>query len=218
MRDFTITIGKIYDAIMQVNKLKDKLVEDVQAVNEYQDFSKEVKEKRIAEIKQEYNKKHSDLKSDMLEAVVDLKTIIASTPYEYSAELEHSIDYIRTMADAGILTDGMFTQEMDKYRGREMDYVFATEKLKGSVSTEKFDRYTFSTYKRDLNGELVFVSPLDHFKQLEKSIDSGDDLMVAHLLEQTESKLGIESVGRQKYNAEIQEKIHKYEENIPAII
>lgn len=218
MRDFTITIGKIYDAIMQVNKLKDKLVEDVQAVNEYQDFSKEGKEKRIAEIKQEYNKKHSDLKSDMLEAVVDLKTIIASTPYEYSAELEHSIDYIRTMADAGILTDGMFTQEMDKYRGREMDYVFATEKLKGSVSTEKFDRYTFSTYKRDLNGELVFVSPLDHFKQLEKSIDSGDDLMVAHLLEQTESKLGIESVGRQKYNAEIQEKIHKYEENIPAII
>lgn len=218
MRDFTITIGKIYDAIMQVNKLKDKLVEDVQAVNEYRDFSKEGKEKRIAEIKQEYNKKHSDLKSDMLEAVVDLKTIIASTPYEYSAELEHSIDYIRTMADAGILTDGMFTQEMDKYRGREMDYVFAREKLKGSVSTEKFDRYTFSTYKRDLNGELVFVSPLDHFNQLEKSIDSGDDLMVAHLLEQTESKLGIESVGRQKYNAEIQEKIHKYEENIPAII
>lgn len=218
MRDFTITTGRIYDAIMQVNKLKNKLVEDVQAVNGYRDFSKEGKEKRIAEIKQEYNKKYSDLKSDMLEAVGDLKTIVASTPYEYSAELEHSIDYIRTMADAGILTDRMFIQEMDKYRGREMDYVFAREKLKGSVSTEKFDRYTFSTYKRDLNGELVFVSPLDRFNQLEKSIDSGNDLMMAHLLEQTENKLGIESVGRQKYNAEIQEKIHKYEENIPAII
>lgn len=218
MRDFTITTGKIYDAIMQANKLKNKFLEDVQAVNEYRDFSKEGKEKRIAEIKQEYNKKHNDLKSDMLEAVVDLKTIIASTPYEYSEELEHSIDYIRTMADAGILTDGMFMQEMDKYRGREMSYVFAREKLKGYVSTEKFDMYTFSTYQRDLNGELVFVSPLEYFNQLEKSIENENDLMVAHLLEETENKLGTESVGRQKYNAEIQEKLHKQEENRPVII
>ena len=139
----------------------------------------------------------------MLDAVAEIKGAVAGTPYEYSADLEHSIDYIKTMADAGILTDAMFAHEMDKYRGSEMSYVFAREKLKGSIPIDRFNDYTFSTYgDYDVNGQRSFVSPLEHFNKLEEYIESGNDIMTAHMMEETENKLGIESVGRRNYNAQ----------------
>lgn len=155
----------------------------------------------------------------MIDTVEELKNNIAGKPYEYGADLEHSIDFIRTMADAGILTDAMFMHEMDKYRGREMDYVFAREKLKGSIPVERFDAYTFSTYgDYDVNGNRAFVSPLEHFDKLEEYIKSGNDIMTAHMLEQTESKLGIESVGRQNYREQQKAKLQSKIDNIPQVI
>lgn len=155
----------------------------------------------------------------MIDAVEEIKGTIASTPYEYSDELAHSIDYIKTMADAGILTDAMFTHEMDKYRGREMDYVFAREKLKGSIPVERFDTYAFSTYGNyDVNGKRSFVSPLEHFDKLEEYIKAGNDIMTAHMMEQTENKLGIESVGRRSYREQQKAKLHTMTENTPQLI
>ena len=203
MEDMTITTGKVYDAMMQVEKLRERFENAMQDINADRDLSQEGREKKIALIKADYTKKNDELKAFMLDAVAEIKGAVAGTPYEYSADLEHSIDYIRTMADAGILTDAMFTHEMDKYRGREMDYVFAREKLKGSIPVERFDNYTFSTYGNyDVNGRRSFVSPLEHFNKLEEYIKSDNDIMTAHMMQQTEDKLGIESVGRRNYNAE----------------
>lgn len=203
MEDMTITTGKIFDAMMQTEKLRERFENAMQDINADRDLSQEGKDKKIAVIKADFKKKNNDLKALMINAVEEIKGVIASTPYEYSADLEHSIDYIRTMADAGILTDAMFTHEMDKYRGREMDYVFAREKLKGSIPIDRFNDYTFSTYgDYDVNGERSFVSPLEHFNKLEEYIKSDNDIMTAHMMEQTENKLGIESVGRRNYNAE----------------
>ena len=182
-------------------------------------LSTEGKQKEIELIKQDYIKNVDKLKDDMIDTVEELKNNIAGKPYEYGADLEHSIDFIRTMADAGILTDAMFMHEMDKYRGREMDYVFAREKLKGSIPVERFDAYTFSTYgDYDVNGNRAFVSPLEHFDKLEEYIKSGNDIMTAHMLEQTESKLGIESVGRQNYREQQKAKLQSKIDNIPQVI
>ena len=198
-----ITTGKVYDAMIQAEKLRERFENAMQDINADRDLSEEGKEKKIAVIRTDYKKKNNDLKALMINAVEEIKGVIASTPYEYSADLEHSIDFIKTMADAGILTDAMFTHEMDKYRGREMDYVFAREKLKGSIPIDRFNDYTFSTYgDYDVNGERSFVSPLEHFNKLEEYIKSDNDIMTAHMMEETENKLGIESVGRQNYNAE----------------
>lgn len=203
MEDMTITTGKVYDAMMQAEKLRERFENAMQDINADRDLSEEGKEKKIAVIRTDYKKKNNDLKALMINAVEEIKGVIASTPYEYSADLEHSIDFIKTMADAGILTDAMFTHEMDKYRGQEVNYVFAREKLKGSIPIDRFNDYTFSTYgDYDVNGERSFVSPLEHFNKLEEYIESGNDIMTAHMMEQTENKLGIESVGRQNYNAE----------------
>ena len=151
--------------------------------------------------------------------LTEIKGVIASTPYEYSADLEHSIDFIKTMADAGILTDAMFTHEMDKYRGQEVNYVFAREKLKGSIPIDRFNDYTFSTYgDYDVNGERSFVSPLEHFNKLEEYIKSDNDIMTAHMMEQTENKLGVESVGRQNYNAEQKAKLQTMTANTSRLI
>ena len=219
MKDFSITTGSIYDCMMQTEKLRKQYENAVHDVSTDGDLSAEGKQKKIAVIKADYTKKNDELKALMIDAVEEIKGTVASTPYEYSDELAHSIDYIKTMADAGILTDAMFTHEMDKYRGREMDYVFAREKLKGSIPVERFDTYAFSTYGNyDVNGKRSFVSPLEHFDKLEEYIRAGNDIMTAHMMEQTESKLGIESVGRQNYREQQKAKLQTMTENTPQLI
>ena len=219
MKDFSITTGSIYDCMMQAEKLRKRFTEEVQEIQADGDLSNEGKEKRIAEAKERFNAKYSSLKADMLSGVTEIKDTIATTPYEYSADLEHSIDYVKTMADAGILSDGMFKHEMDKYKGNEMSLVYAREKLKGSIPLERFDGYTFSHYSDyDINGNRHVVSPLEHFNKLAKYIESDNEIMTAHLLEQTENKLGIESVGRQKYVAEKKAQLEEAEANTPLLI
>lgn len=219
MEDMKITTGKVYDAMMQAEKLREQFENAMQDINADRDLSQEGREKKIALIKADYTKKNNDLKALMINAVEEIKGVVASTPYEYDANLEHSIDYIKTMADAGILTDAMFTHEMDKYRGSEMSYVFAREKLKGSIPIEKFNDYTFSTYgDYDVNGERSFVSPLVHFNKLEEYIKSDNDIMTAHMMELTENKLGIKSMGRRNYNAEQKAKLQTMTENTPQLI
>lgn len=219
MNDMTITTGKVFDAMMQAEKLKEQFENAMQDINADRDLSEEGKRKKIAVIRTDYKKKNNDLKALMINAVEEIKGVVASTPYEYDANLEHSIDFIKTMADAGILTDAMFTHEMDKYRGREMDYVFAREKLKGTISIDRFNDYTFSTYgDYDINGKRSFVSPLEHFNKLEEYIKSDNAIMTAHMMQQTEDKLGIESVGRQNYNAEQIAKLQTMTANTPQLI
>lgn len=219
MEDMKITTGKVFDAMMQAEKLRERFENAMKDINTNKDLSEAGKEKKIAVIRTDYKKKNNDLKALMINAVEEIKGVIASTPYEYSADLEHSIDFIKTMADAGILTDAMFAHEMNKYRGREMDYVFAREKLKGSIPIDRFNDYTFSTYgDYDVNGERSFVSPLEHFNKLEEYIESGNDIMTAHMMEQTENKLGIESVGRRNYNSEQKAKLQTMTANTSRLI
>ena len=104
MENMTITTGKVYDAMMQAEKLRQRFENAVHDVNADGDLSAEGKEKKIAVIKADYTKKNNDIKAFMLDAVAEIKGAVAGTPYEYSADLEHSIDYIKTMADAGILS------------------------------------------------------------------------------------------------------------------
>lgn len=219
MKDFSITTGSIYDCMMQAEKLRKQFKEEVQEIQANRDLSDAGKEKHIAEAKERFNAKYNSLKADMLSGVAEIKNTIATTPYEYSADLEHSIDYIKTMAEAGILSDGMFKHEMDKYRGNEMSLVYAREKLKGSIPVERFDTYTFSHYSDyDMNGNRHIISPLEHFNTLEGYINGDNAIMTAHLLEQTENKLGIESVGRQKYVAEKKAQLEEAEANTPLLI
>lgn len=219
MEDMKIITGGVFDAMMQAEKLREQFENAMKDINADRDLSQEGKDKKIAVIKADFKKKNNDLKALMIDAVEEIKGVIASTPYEYSADLEHSIDYIKTMADAGILTDAMFTHEMDKYRGSEMSYVFAREKLKGSIPIDRFNDYTFSTYgDYDVNGERSFVSPLEHFNKLEEYIKSDNDIMTAHMMEQTENKLGVESVGRQNYNAEQKAKLQTMTANTSRLI
>lgn len=219
MKDMAIKTGGVYDAMMQAEKLRQRFENAVHDVNADGDLSAEGKEKKIAVIKADYTKKNDELKALMIDAVEEIKETIASTAYEYDANLEHSIDFIKTMADAGILTDAMFTHEMDKYKGNEMSLVYAREKLKGSIPVERFDTYTFSHYSDyDMNGNRHIISPLEHFNTLEGYINGDNAIMTAHLLEQTENKLGIESVGRQKYREQQKAKLQTMTENTPPLI
>lgn len=144
-------------------------------------------------------------------------TYITKPQHERKASIYNGLRYAGNTDSR--LTDAMFTHEMDKYRGSEMSYVFAREKLKGSIPVERFDNYTFSTYGNyDVNGRRSFVSPLEHFNKLEEYIKSDNDIMTAHMMEQTENKLGIKSMGRQNYNAEQKAKLQTMTANTSRLI
>lgn len=218
MRDLSMTTGSIYDCMMQCGKLKDKLARDLQEVNEDSDLSVEGKQRKSSEIKATFQKKYDSLKNDMLGYVDEMKQETIGTPYEYSADLEHSIDFIQTMAEANLLTDTMFKHEMDKYRGNEMSYAFAREKLKNVIPVERFDGYAFSSYgDYDVNGKRQFIPPQKHFETLSQYIADDNEIMTAHMMEQTEKKLGFESVGRQKYREEKQAQLKAREESVPEV-
>ena len=79
-----------------------------------------------------------------------------------------------------------------------------------------FDTYTFSHYSDyDMNGNRHIISPLEHFNTLEGYINGDNAIMTAHLLEQTENKLGIESVGRQNYREQQKAKLQTMTDNTP---
>ena len=218
-RDLSMTTGSIYDCMMQCERMKEKLARDLQEVNEDTDLNISGKQKRADAIKEVFQKKYNDLKKDMLEYVDEMKQATIGTPYEYSADLEHSIDFVKTMGEANLLTDAMFRHEMDKYRGNEMAYAFAREKLKSVIPAERFDGYAFSSYgDYDVNGKRQFVPPQKHFDDLARFIEEDNEIMTAHMMEQTENKLGIESVGRQNYREQQKAKLQTMTENTPQLI
>lgn len=81
MEDMTITTGKVYDAMMQAEKLREQFENAMQDINADRDLSQEGREKKIALIKADYTKKNNDLKALMIDAVEEIKGTIASTPY-----------------------------------------------------------------------------------------------------------------------------------------
>ena len=58
MEDMKITTGKVYDAMMQAEKLREQFENAMQDINADRDLSQEGREKKIALIKADYKKKN----------------------------------------------------------------------------------------------------------------------------------------------------------------
>ena len=76
MEDMKITTGKIFDAMMQAEKLREQFENAMKDINADRDLSQEGKDKKIAVIKADFKKKNNDLKALMIDAVEEIKGVI----------------------------------------------------------------------------------------------------------------------------------------------
>ena len=79
------------------------------------------------------------------------------------------------------------------------------EKLKDTIGTEVFDKFTFSGYsKGDIDSPSQFISPDAYFNQLRNALEKGDTVTTNYLMDGLESRLGVESSEGKTYKAERQ--------------
>ena len=142
---------------------------------------------------------------DMQEAVTELQNAVNTSQFTPSQEIRDTIDFIETMKAGGCLSDRVLNEQLSKFRGQEMNLIYLREKLKNSIGTDVFDKYTFSGYsKGDVDTPSQFISPDVYFEQLRKSLRNEDNTTTSYMMNGLEERLGIESAEGKKYKAERQ--------------
>lgn len=209
----TMTLGTIGDYMSLINQYKanyeqavDKVLTDSTRTNEY-------KNEQIAYYKKKLNENILSTKSKIKECITEIRQFVGK-PFDLSQNYNNAIDYISTMHKAGALNPLMVENIIDEYRGNEAVLLYLRTKLSEmGIQTYQFDENMFSMYETDVNGVKSFISPAVFFDDLEKTIDSGNNSLIAFALGKTEKVLGINSVGISNYISSISE-----EKEYPAVM
>ena len=201
--ELTMTLGTIGDCMSLINKYKADYKQAVDKILADKTRTSEFKNEQIAYCKKELNKNVLSAKSKIKESITEIRQ-------NYSA----AIDYISTMHRAKALNPTMIENIIEEYRGNESVLLYLRTKLSEmGIQTYQFDENMFSTYERDINGNETFISPTEFFDDLEKTIDKGNNNLIAFALGKTEKVLGINSVGISNYISSISE-----EKEYPAVM
>lgn len=209
----TMTLGTIGDYMSLINQYKanyeqavDKVLTDSTRTNEY-------KNEQIAYYKKKLNENILSTKSKIKECITEIRQFVGK-PFDLSQNYNNAIDYISTMHKAGALNPLMVENIIDEYRGNEAVLLYLRTKLSEmGIQTYQFDENMFSMYETDVNGVKSFISPAVFFDDLEKTIDRGNNSLIAFALGKTEKVLGINSVGISNYISSISE-----EKEYPAVM
>ncbi len=141
----------------------------------------------------------------MLEAINELQTAVNTSQFTPTQEMRDTIDFIETMKKGGCLSERVLDSQLSKFAGQETNLVYMREKLKDTIGTEVFDKFTFSGYsKGDIDSPSQFISPDAYFNQLRNALEKGDTVTTNYLMDGLESRLGVESSEGKTYKAERQ--------------
>ena len=207
--ELTINSGRVYAGMSKIAKAKQELKSKVQEIYSDPKLSDEGKREEEALYRNRYEKTRREVNEDMLEAINELQTAVNTSQFTPTQEMRDIVDFIETMKKGGCLSDRILDEQLSKFAGQETNLIYLREKLKDVVGTEPFDKFTFSGYsKADFDKPAQFVSPDVYFNQLREALEKSDNTMVAYLANGIESKLGIESVERKRYEAERQASVN----------
>jgi hypothetical protein len=203
--ELSINSGRIYAGMSKIANAKQELKNKVQEIYNNPKLSEKGKKEdelfwhnRCDEICRNANE-------DMQEAVTELQNAVNTSQFTPSQEMRDTIDFIETMKAGGCLSDRVLNEQLSKFRGQEMNLIYLREKLKNSIGTDVFDKYTFSGYsKGDVDTPSQFISPDVYFEQLRKSLRNEDNTTTSYMMNGLEERLGIESAEGKKYKAERQ--------------
>lgn len=201
--ELSINSGRIYAGMSKIANAKQELKNKVQEIYNNPKLSEKGKKEdelfwrnRCEEICKKANE-------DMQEAVTELQNAVNTSQFTPSQEMRDTIDFIETMKAGGCLSDRVLNEQLSKFRGQEMNLIYLREKLKNSIGTDVFDKYTFSGYsKGDVDTPSQFISPDVYFEQLRKSLRNEDNMTTSYMMNGLEERLGIESAEGKKYKAE----------------
>ena len=191
----TMALGTIGDCMSLINKYKADYKQAVDKVLADKTRTSEFKNEQIAYCKKELDKNVLSAKSKIKESITEIRQFVGK-PFDLSQNYNNAIDYISTMHKAGALNPLMVENIIDEYRGNEAVLLYLRTKLSEmGIQTYQFDENMFSTYETDVNGNQSFISPTVFFDDLERTIDGGNNNLIAFALGKTEKILGINSVG-----------------------
>ena len=203
--ELSINSGRIYAGMSKIANAKQELKNKVQEIYNNPKLSEKGKKEdelfwhnRCDEICRNANE-------DMQEAVTELQNAVNTSQFTPSQEMRDTIDFIETMKAGGCLSDRVLNEQLSKFRGQEMNLIYLREKLKNSIGTDVFDKYTFSGYSKGyVDTPSQFISPDVYFEQLRKSLRNEDNTTTSYMMNGLEERLGIESAEGKKYKAERQ--------------
>lgn len=210
--ELTMTLGTIGDCMSLINKYKADYKQAVDKILADKTRTSEFKNEQIAYCKKELNKNVLSAKSKIKESITEIRQFVGK-PFDLSQNYSAAIDYISTMHRAKALNPTMIENIIEEYRGNESVLLYLRTKLSEmGIQTYQFDENMFSTYERDINGNETFISPTE-FWWFRKTIDKGNNNLIAFALGKTEKVLGINSVGISNYISSISE-----EKEYPAVM
>lgn len=207
--ELSINSGRIFAGMSKISKAKQELRDKVQEIYSDPKLSDEGKKEYESIWRNKYEATCKKAIEDMQEAVNELQNAVVTDEFRPSPEMRDTIDFVKTMKAGGCLSDRVLNEQLSKFKGQEMNLIYMREKLKDCIGTEVFDKYTFSGYsKGDIDRPARFVSPDVYFSQLRESLEKGDNTMAVYLMNGLESRLGIESAERKRYETERQASVN----------
>lgn len=209
----TMTLGTIGDYMMLINRYKADCMQTISRISADNSRTTEFKNEQIASCKELLNKDILSTNAKIKECIAEIRKFVGK-PFDLSQNYNNALDYISTMHKAGALNPAMIANVIDEYRGDESVLLYLRTKLSEmGIQTYQFDENMFSTYETDINGNQSFISPTEFFDDLERTIDGGNNNLIAFALGKTEKVLGINSVGISNYISSISE-----EKEYPAVM
>lgn len=206
--ELAVNSGRIYAGMGKISKAKQELKNKLQEIYSDPKLSDEGKREEEALYRNRYEKTCREVNEDMQEAINELQNAVVTDEFRPSQELRDAIDFIETMKKGGCLSDRLLSEQLSKFRGEEMNLIYMREKLKDCVGTTPFDKFTFSGYSRaDIDKPSKFIPPTAYFVQLREAMNREDTTLTAYMMDELESKLGIESAEGKTYRTERQANI-----------
>lgn len=209
----TMTLGTIGDYMMLINRYKADCMQTISRISADNSRTTEFKNEQIASCKELLNKDILSTNAKIKECIAEIRKFVGK-PFDLSQNYNNALDYVSTMHKAGALNPAMVENIIDEYKGDESVLLYLRTKLSEmGIQTYQFDENMFSTYETDINGNQSFISPTEFFDDLERTIDEGNNNLIAFALGKTEKVLGINSVGISNYISSISE-----EKEYPAVM
>lgn len=207
--ELSINTGRVYVGMRKISKAKQELRDKVREIYSDPKLSDEGRKEYESIWRNKYEETCKKAIEDMQEAVNELQNAVNGTQFTPSQEMRDTIDFVKTMKAGGCLSDRILNEQLSKFKGQEMNLIYMREKLKDCVGTIPFDNLTFSGYsKGDIDKPAQFIPPDAYFSQLRESLEKGDNTMTAYLMDGLESRLGIESAERKRYETERQASVN----------
>lgn len=209
----TMTLGTIGDYMMLINRYKADCMQTISRISADNSRTTKFKNEQIASCKELLNKDILSTNAKIKECIAEIRKFVGK-PFDLSQNYNNALDYVSTMHKAGALNPAMVENIIDEYKGDESVLLYLRTKLSEmGIQTYQFDENMFSTYETDINGNQSFISPTEFFDDLERTIDGGNNNLIAFALGKTEKVLGINSVGISNYISSISE-----EKEYPAVM